>query len=68
MLNERARVVNEHTDYGEVYSQTRFGVCIGDRLFMIGAEGYGYDQRESDENRALANAIVARWNAGIPTA
>ena len=67
MLNERAKVVNEHHDYGEGYSQTRFGVCIGDRIFMVGMEGYGYDPKVSEADRALCNAIVSRWNAGIPT-
>lgn len=67
MLNERAKIVNEHTDYGEGYSFTRFGFCIGDRIFMIGAEGYGYDPKTSEADRALANALVSRWNAGVPT-
>lgn len=67
MLNERAKVINEHTDYGEGYSFTRFGFCIGDRIFMVGAEGYGYDPKASERERALVNAIVTRWNAGIPT-
>ena len=67
MLNERAKVVNEHNDYGDGYSQTRFGVCIGDRIFMVGMEGYGYDPKVSEAYRALCNAIVSRWNAGIPT-
>lgn len=67
MLNERAKVINEHTDYGEGYSYTRFGFCIGDRIFMVGAEGYGYDPKVSEAYRALCNAIVSRWNAGIPT-
>ena len=62
---ERAKVVNEHTDYGEGYGQTRFGVCIGDRIFMVGAEGYGYEPARSREERELCSAIVARWNAGL---
>lgn len=64
-LNERAKVINERTDHGEGYYECRFGVCIGDRIFMVGIEGYGHDQSVADADRALCNAIVQRWNAAL---
>ena len=63
MLNERAKVINERTDYGEGYSECRFGFCIGDRIFMVGIEGYGHDEVQSAYDRSLVNAIVNSWNA-----
>lgn len=65
MLSERAKVINERTDHGEGYCECRFGVCIGDRIFMVGIEGYGHDQAQADQDRALCSAIVSRWNAGL---
>ena len=61
---EDAKVINERTDYGEGYCECRFGVCIGDRVFMVGIEGYGHDQTQADRDRALCNELVSRWNDG----
>lgn len=59
-LNERAKVINERTDHGEGYYECRFGVCIGDRILMVGIEGYGHDQAYADDCRVLCNAMVTR--------
>ena len=62
IVKEPAKVINERTDHGEGYYECRFGVCIGDRIFMVGIEGYGHDQAQADRDRALCNAMVSRWN------
>lgn len=62
ILNEPAKVINERTDHGEGYYECRFGLCIGDRVFMVGIEGYGHDQKTSNQDRAMCEAIVTRWN------
>ena len=66
ILKEEAQVVNERADYGQGYYECRFGVRIGDRIFMVGIEGYGHDQAQADRDRVLCNALVSRWNEGIP--
>ena len=64
-MKERARIVNERTDYGEGYEFNRFGFGIGDRIFMVGSEGYGVDPERAKHDRELCETIVNRWNACI---
>jgi hypothetical protein len=60
---EDAKIVREVTDLGEGYAWEKFGFCIGDRVFMVGVSGYGYDEKMARAGMALCNAIVNRWNA-----
>ena len=62
-LGEQAKVVNEPEDYGQGYHENRFGFCIGDRVWWVGIEGYGYDEEYAKQQKALCREIVRRWNS-----
>ena len=62
-LGETAKVVNETDDFGQGYSENKFGFCIGDRVWWVGMEGYGHDEERAKQQKALCREIVRRWNA-----
>lgn len=59
-----AKVIHEKHDYGEGYTETKFGVLIGDRYFQVGIEAHNVTPEQIKSDRSLADEIVSRWNAG----
>lgn len=64
----RARVVYERNDafdmQGGPYGYERVGFQIGDRVFWTGCAGSGLPGGTYAEDKALAEHVVTRWNAG----
>lgn len=63
-----ARVVYERNDGFDMqagpYGYERVGFSIGDRIFWTGCAGSGMPGTTFEADKALAEAIVARWNCG----
>lgn len=66
--DQDAQVIYERQDAFDLthgpYGYERVGFRIGDRVFWVGCAGSGLPGGSYDADCRLAEAIVARWNAG----
>lgn len=67
-----AKVVYERQDSFDMksgpFGYERVGFAIGDRVFWCGCAGSGMPGGTYDDDKALAEQIVARWRAGDKSA
>ena len=60
-------MVWERAEYGQGYSEEKFGFCIGDRVWWVGMYGMRQDPenyKRDKANEELCHEIVRRWNLG----